>query len=246
MRANLEYRLRFLLYGLIFLIGFWSIWEPWLGLSDQTTWQAGIMWLGRAGWLSISAASNLLLALAIAFAVLGALVRVWGSAYVGAGLVKSPAMHGEQLLADGPYRHTRNPLCLGTLLHTFGVTLIMPPAGAVFAIAAVWVLQVRLALTEEAFLAERIGETYLEYRRRVPRFLPSLKPLVPSAGVRPHWVQAILGEAYVIGAAVTLAGFGWEFNHILLLRGILISLGVALVVRAFLPRPAKETASALA
>ena len=247
MRAtSVEYRLRFLLHGLIFLIGFWPVWEPWLGLTDQTVWQTGILWLGRAGWLSLSAASNLLLGLAIAFAVLGALLRVWGAAYVGAGVVKSPSMHGERLLADGPYRHTRNPLYLGTLLHTFAVALIMPPAGAVFAIAAVWVLQVRLALAEEAFLAERFGQSYGEYRERVPRFLPSPKPLVQSAGARPHWVQAVLGEAYVVGAAVTLAGFGWEFNHFLLLRGILISLGVALVVRAFLPRAPRETANALA
>lgn len=243
MRAtSIEYRFRFLLHGLIFLIGFWPFWERWLGLTEETSWQYLITWVGRQGWLSIGAASLLLLSTAIAFAVVGAVLRVWGSAYVGSGVVHSASMHGEALLADGPYRRTRNPLYLGTLLHAVGVSLIMAPAGAIFTIAAIWVLQVRLALAEEPYLTRRFGQAYLDYMRLVPRFLRSPKAQVPRGGLRPHWTQAVLGEIYVIGAAVTLAAFGWEFNHMLLLKGILISLGVSLVVRAFLPRPARQAA----
>ena len=140
------------------------------------------------------------------------------------------------MLADGPYRRTRNPLYLGTLLHTVGVALLMPPAGAVFAIAAIWIVQVRLALAEEPFLTGRFGEAYREYEAKVPRFLPSPKPLVPAGGQRPRWVQAVLGESYMVGVVITLAGFGWDFNALPLIRGILISLGVSLVLLAFLPR----------
>ncbi len=233
-----EYRLRVLLHIAIFVVGFWPFWEPWLGLSTHSVWLNLSADMARQGWLGFGPATVLLLVLALLFTALGAWLRVWGSAYVGASVVASPTMHGEAMLADGPYRHTRNPLYLGTLLHTIGIAVLMPPAGAVFAIAAIWILQVRLALAEEPFLQSRFGQAYTAYAARVPRFLPSPKALVPSAGAKPHWLTAVMGESYFLGVVITLAGFGWDFNASPLLKGILISLGVSLVLQALLPRAA--------
>jgi hypothetical protein len=184
------------------------------------------------------------LVIALVLTGLGAWLRVWGAAYVGSSIVKSPTMHGEAMLADGPYRRTRNPLYLGTLLHTLGVTVLMPPSGAVFAVVLLWVFQVRLALAEEPFLAARFGEAYVEYKKAVPRFLPSPKALVASAGVKPLWVQALLGEIYFVAVFLVLAIFGWSFNAQPLRQGLIISVGLALVVRAFLPRAGREAAVA--
>ncbi len=244
--TTLEYRLRYPLHGLIFLVGLWPFWEPWLGLTTKSSWLVLSGDLARQGWLGFQAATTLLLAVGIVFAALGAWLRTWGTAYVGAAVVNSGAMHGESLLADGPYRRTRNPLYLGTLLHTVALALLMPPAGALFAIAAVWILQVRLALSEETFLLGRFGQPYREYEGRVPRFLPSPRPMVPSAGQRPSWLKAVLGESYMIGALITLAGFGWDFNTLPLLKGLLISFGISLVFRAFLPRHKSPTVTKLA
>ena len=253
--TTLEYRFRFALYALIFVVGFWPTFAPlaglptglsWLGLPAKSTWLILSADLAQAGWLGFQAATSLLLVLAIVFTALGAVLRVWGSAYVGTGVVQSPVMQGQALLADGPYRHSRNPLYLGTLLHTVGIALLMSPAGAVFAIAAIWILQVRLTLAEEPFLAARFGEAYSTYEARVPRFLPSLRPLVPAAGQRPAWLSALVGEIYFVGVVVTLAGFGWDFNAFPLLKGILISLGLSLMLRAFLPRTKAEPISVAA
>ncbi len=244
MRASsLEYRFRFLLHAAVFVVGLWPFWEPWLGLGTKSTWLIASADLARAGWLGFAAATSLLLVVGILFVALGAWFRVWGAAYVGVGVVNSSTMHGETMLADGPYRRSRNPLYLGTLLHTVGLALLMPPAGAVFAVAAMWILQVRLTLAEEAFLTTRFGDAYRSYEQRVPRFLPSPKPAIPAAGQRARWGQAILGESYMIGVVITLAGFGWDFNALPLLKGILISLGVSLVLRAFLPRTAPMPAT---
>ena len=246
MRATLwEYKLRFLLHGLIYLVGFFP-WEPYLGLTQRSTWLILSAWLARQGWLGFQAATVVLLAIAIVFAATGAWLRVWGSAYVGAGVVNSPSMHGTAMLADGPYRRTRNPLYLGTLLHTIGIALLMPPAGAVFAIAAIWILQVRLALAEEPFLESRFGQAYRDYKARVPQFLPSTRALVPAAGARAHWGLALVGEIYVVGVVFTLAAFGWSFNNQPLLRGILVSLGISLVAKAFLPRVPNAPVNAVA
>lgn len=234
--TSFEYRLRYPLHLAIYLVGFWPFWEPWLGLSTKSSWLTLSAALARQGWLAFQPAVALLLVVSLLFAFSGWAFRVWGTAYLGSSVVQAPGMHGAALLADGPYRHTRNPLYLGTLLHTVGIALLMPPAGAVFTIAAIWILQVRLALAEEPFLTRQFGEAYRRYMERVPRFLPSPRPLAAAAGVRPHWGQALLGEIYFLGVVVTLLLFGWSFNATPLLQGILISLGLAIIVNAFLPR----------
>ncbi len=245
MRASLwEYRLRLPVHLLIFTVGFWPFWEGWLGLTAKSTWLTVSALFARQGWLSFQAATTALLLIAILFTALGAWLRVWGSAYLGANVVNSPSMQGAALQADGPYRRMRNPLYLGTLLHTVGIAILMPPAGAIFAIAAIWIVQLRLALAEEPFLQQRFGQAYVDYQARVPQFLPSPKPAVPAAGHHPHWLQAVAAESYMIGVVLTLAGFGWDFNAQPLVRGLLISLGVWLVLQAFLPRPHSKPAGA--
>lgn len=238
-----EYRLRIPLHLLIFLLGFWPFWEHWLGFTEKSTWLTLSAFLARQGWLGFQAATLVLLLVAILFTALGAWFRVWGAAYLGAGIVQSPSLHGQALLADGPYRRTRNPLYLGTLLHTVGVALLMPPAGAVFVIAAIWILQVRLALTEESFLEGRFGQRYRDYMAHVPRFLPSPRAQISPAGAPPHWPQALAGEIYFVGVVITLLAFGWSFNATPLLQGVLVSLGLAIVLQALLPRAVPSTPS---
>lgn len=247
MRATgFEYRFRFALHAVIYILGFTA---PWLfvpaladvpGFSTKSTWLVASSMLSREGWLTFSAATVVLLVLALLFTALGAFLRIWGSAYVGSSVVKSPAMHGAAMLADGPFRRTRNPLYLGTLLHTFGIAILMPPSGALFTIALIWIFQVRLALAEEPFLTARFGQPYLDYKAAVPRFLPALTPLVPAAGARPHWLQSLLGEIYFPAVFLVLAIFGWSFNAQPIRQGLLISVGLWLIVRALLPNASHD------
>lgn len=252
--TRFEYHFRFAIHGILYVLGFWA---PWLlipgmadvpGFTDRSVWLVAASAMARQGWLTFGAATVVLLLVALLFTGLGAWLRLWGSAYVGSGVVYSPAMHGEGadgrgMLTDGPYRRTRNPLYLGTLLHTFGVAVLMPPSGAIFAVSLLWIFQVRLAMAEEPYLAAQFGEAYLAYKRAVPRFLPSTRPQCAAAGTRPHWVQALLGEIYFPAVFLVLAIFGWSFNAQPIRQGLLISLGVWLVVRALLPVAAKPAAT---
>ncbi|HEX4154551.1 MAG TPA: isoprenylcysteine carboxylmethyltransferase family protein [Acidobacteriaceae bacterium] len=242
MRAfALEYRFRFAVHAVIFLLGFWAPWCVPLGWTRMSTWLVLSSTLSKAGWLTFSAATNVVLIAAIILIALAAWLRTWGAAYVSASIVLSPSMHGPTLLADGPYRRTRNPLYLGTILHAFGLAILMPPSGAIFCVVLIWIFQVRLALAEEPFLASQFGDAYRDYKARVPRFLPAPTPQVPSAGKHPRWLQAVLGEIYMIGVLITYAVFGLNFNATLLTRGVLISLGLWIIVRALLPRPQQPT-----
>lgn len=240
--TKFEYRFRWLIHAVIFTLGFWAPWCATLGWTRLRTWLVLSSWVSRTGLLSFIAATNAVLIAAIVLLVVGAWLRVWGASYVGASVVQSPTMHGEAMLADGPYRRTRNPLYLGTILHTVGLAILMPPSGALFCIACVWVFQVRLALAEEPFLTARFGEAYVAYRKAVPRFLPTLTPLVPEAGKRAQWVQGFFSEIYMVGVVIVYVAFGWNFNSMLMIRGVLISLGAWIVVKALLPRP-KETST---
>lgn len=238
----LDFRFRFFIHAIIFVLGFWAPWCAWLGWTRMTSWLVLSSQLSRTGWLTFSAATNTVLLVAIALLALAVWLRIWGSAYVGAGIVQSQRMHGHTLLADGPYRRARNPLYLAIILHAVGLSILMPPSGAILCIVLIWLFEIRLALAEEPFLAAQFGDAYRAYQARVPRFLPAPTPQVPSGGAHPHWLQGVLGEIYMLGAVVTFAVFGWGFNATNLTRGILISLGVSIVVRALLPRPQPVTA----
>jgi uncharacterized membrane protein HdeD (DUF308 family) len=189
--------------------------------------------------MSFDAATIAVLVFGIVCSTLAAFFRTWASAYLGASIVMDGRMHGGSVLADGPYRHLRNPLYLGIFLHALALALLMPPTGALFTVVAIAILQVRLMGGEEAFLSGTLGEPYKAYVAAVPRILPSFGARVPAGGRKAHWGQAVLGEIYMIGVAVSFLALGWRYNAFLLTKCVLIAFGVSIVARAFLPHAPK-------
>ena len=230
----LEFRFRLLILSVIYLLGFVAPWNYWLHLDSIRTWQLLAAWPARMGWTSFSTATIIVLVLGILSALKGAVLRTWGSAYLGTSVVQAPAMHGEGVVAAGPYRHVRNPLYLGTFAHTFALALLMPPSGAIFCILAVALFQLRLISGEESFLTAKLGEPYAAYCTKVPRLLFAIKPRVPASTTQPKWSFAFLGEIYMWGVVFSFAVLGWRYNSILIIKGVLVSLGLSLIIRGFL------------
>jgi protein-S-isoprenylcysteine O-methyltransferase Ste14 len=228
----------------IYTLGFWAPWDRWLELDgSRTTWLELAGWLAQIRWLSFSEATIAVLAFGIVCAWLGASLRTWGTAYLGCTVVKDAEMQAAAteaagMVADGPYRHVRNPLYLGTWVHTLALALLMRPSGAVFTIAAIGCLQLLLIRGEERFLAAKLGDAYARYRALVPRLVPVLhgpsEGALPRGGARPRWLQAVLGEIYFWGVAVSFAALGWQYNGRLLMQCAVVSLGVAMVLRGIL------------
>lgn len=246
--STIEYRYRYALHGVIFILGFVGPWNYWLHLdatgANAHLWGMLAVQFSRVGVGNIGTAFNVLLALGIVLAFTGAYLRTWGGAYLGAQVVQSSTMHTAEaahvngMLQDGPFRHMRNPLYLGTFLHTLAVALLMPPSGAVFTIVAIGALQVRLILAEEAFLKAKLGSPYAAYCALVARIVPSLRARIASTGMKPRWGQAALGEIYMWCVALSFAAVGWQYDAGLLTKCVVVSVGVSLVSRAFPSRVA--------
>lgn len=233
-----EFRFRLAISTAIYVIGFWA---PWLrfGPSAETNptrlWSWLAIELMRFGILPVQTAYLSITILAVALAALGAALRLWGTAYLGRTVVSGNAMQAGEVVAAGPYRYVRNPLYSGSMLTALAVSILMPASGALFFVVALSVFVMRLALGEEAFLKARIGEAYVEYCRRVGRWVPRISPKLRASGERPAWLPAIVAEAFPLGMALCFLAFAWNYDSQLLMRCVLICFGVSLIARA-IPR----------
>jgi protein-S-isoprenylcysteine O-methyltransferase Ste14 len=234
--GSLLFRFRVFIFVLLYLLGFWAPWDVRSGSRD-TLWLAASTWLARTGWLSLASATLAVTLAALVCLVVGAILRVWATAYIGSGVMSGFTMHGDKVVAAGPYRYVRNPLYLGAWLLALGVSILMPPSGAAVFLVALSIFVSLLISEEERFLTLKQGDLYQQYRRSVPPLLPRRAgSRVPSSG-SPHWWQALLAETYPIAFTVCFAVYAWRYNARILIRYLLICYGISLVMRAWTGRP---------
>jgi protein-S-isoprenylcysteine O-methyltransferase Ste14 len=237
MRATkLEFQLRMAINAAIVMLGFWAPWIDAWGFGKRISLLEWLpLELSRFGLFSFTVASPLVIVAATLIAAVGAALRIWGTAYLGPATVHNLEMKAGAVMADGPYRHVRNPLYLGLWFMVAAMAFLMPPTGALFSIVLFTVFLLRLILGEEAFLSAQLGEPYRLYLRAVPRLIPRLRTNLKSTGAERHWLRALLAEITPIGLFFSLAFLSWSYNSRLMIRAILISFGISLVARAFMP-----------
>src|SRR3984957_2981250 len=236
MRASaIEFRLRMLIMILIVFVGFWS---PWLGGWDFGRRISTIEWLpleaSRLGLTSFSVCPPIVIICGALIALAGAVLRVWGTAYLGYATVHNSDMQAGAVMADGPYRFIRNPLYLGGWFMMLAISLLMPPSGALFSMVLLTIFFVRLILGEEAFLTTQLGQPYREYLHAVPRMIPRLRSSLPRAGNKPHWLTALITEIMPIGMFVTMAVLAWFYDQQLMLEGFFWSFLASLFARGMM------------
>jgi protein-S-isoprenylcysteine O-methyltransferase Ste14 len=234
MRATqLEFRLRLWIMIALIFVGFWAPWSSWFGSEARTT---TLGWLAlecaRSGMLRFSVAAPAVVAFGALSAGIGAWLRVWGAAYLGYTTIHHKDMQNAVMMADGPYRYVRNPLYLGGWFMVIAFCLLMPIAGAPVTLLLMTIFFLRLTLAEETFLAERMSLFYQDYLKAVPRLLPWPGRSLPRAHHKPYWRIAFLTEITSIGIFLAFAVFGWQYNVQRMLQVILISFGVAMILRA--------------
>jgi protein-S-isoprenylcysteine O-methyltransferase Ste14 len=77
-----------------------------------------------------------------------------------------------RLVLRGPYRFTRNPMYLQMVLACIGVGLLLMNAWIILLTPlATWLLYRLAIVPEEEYLERKFGEEYLDYKRRVRRWV---------------------------------------------------------------------------
>ena len=78
-------------------------------------------------------------------------------------------------VVNGPYRVVRNPMISGVIAILLGESLVLGSRGvATWAVAFALINVFYIPLLEEPMLVARFGESYREYKRTVPRWVPRL------------------------------------------------------------------------
>jgi len=131
--------------------GFWGS-HLWAWLLART----GLVRLAAAVQI-VAIVSNALIQIGMALLVLG-----WYSVYRGKG----------NLITGGIYRYLRHPQYLGLILLMTGFLVQWPTLPTLVMYPVLIVVYVRLAGEEDAFLAQRFGKRFYDYRRTVPAFMP--------------------------------------------------------------------------
>ena len=82
-----------------------------------------------------------------------------------------------KLVTTGPYAYVRNPMLTGVVIVFFGLGVLFRSISLVFIFTPLFVLLnvLELRAVEEPELEKRLGKEYLEYKKRVPMFVPGLK-----------------------------------------------------------------------
>ena len=141
-----------------------------------------------------------------AIALAGAGLRVWAAGHLE---------KGKALAQSGPYRFTRNPLYLGSLLMASGVLVagkgywLLPPFALFYGVVYYSVMK-----AEEIELGQRYGDEYRRYASRVAIFLPkwSAGPFGPGhsseAAGEFSWSRVLRnGEHRTMAGLLVIGGF---------------------------------------
>jgi len=115
--------------------------------------------------------------ISVAIAVVGVLAfMALAGAAVGrfrrAGTTENPFKPSTALVFDGPFRFTRNPMYIGMAVLYVGLAFVLGLMWALVLLPFVLLAIDRLVIArEERYLERKFGQEYVEYKRRVRRWL---------------------------------------------------------------------------
>ena len=97
------------------------------------------------------------------------------------GWVLIHASQGKRLVTDGVYAHVRHPQYSAIFLITAGFLLQWPTIITLFMWPVLMIAYYRLAMKEEREVEKQFGKAYLDYKKKVPAFLPGLWRDIPKS-----------------------------------------------------------------
>jgi protein-S-isoprenylcysteine O-methyltransferase Ste14 len=139
--------------------------------------------------------------------IIGCAIRAWAAGYL---------FKGKRVAVGGPYAHVRNPLYFGSFILGLGFCMVLwrqPLPWVSVVIWAAYLLAYGLIYpakirAEEGELTAALGDDYVKYAARVPRFIPLFSPVTGlgaqqfSAELyrRNREYQCVLGSVLVLAS----------------------------------------------
>jgi protein-S-isoprenylcysteine O-methyltransferase Ste14 len=82
-----------------------------------------------------------------------------------------------KLVLNGPYAYMRNPMLTGLFITLFGCGIYFNSISLAFIFTPFFIIcnLIEIKYIEEPELEKRLGKDYLEYKKKVPRFIPKIK-----------------------------------------------------------------------
>ncbi|MEO8318675.1 MAG: isoprenylcysteine carboxylmethyltransferase family protein [Bradyrhizobium sp.] len=130
-----------------------------------------LQWLVPLGWFA-GLEPSVRIGIGAVIALSGLLTTSAGRrALIKSGTNVSPSQPTTQLVTDGVFAHTRNPLYVGVSVALCGVALIFDLDWVVLLILPSCVLlHFAVVRREEIYLEQKFGDAYRHYKARVPRY----------------------------------------------------------------------------
>jgi hypothetical protein len=162
---------------------------------------------------------------------------VIGFAYIQRGGANKQ-LSAPKLVCEGFYAHSRNPMYVGNFLLLAGLSLIYHSIWVYLAVLPILTIGLlAIVKAEERYLAGRFGAEYVDYCRRVNRFVPDLRGLRATVrGMRFDWRRVLrkeygttfawLSAAFFLLAWEDVLRFGWAESAADLHRLLLLYLPV--------------------
>ncbi len=134
---------------------------------------------------------------------IGELLRLWGVHHIGV-ISRTRSDRLGPLIDTGPFSLVRNPLYLGNVLLWVGFAVSAQLAWLAPLIVLVLGLEYHAIVRwEERLLASRLGPTYVDYTRRVPRWIPMLRaPKTLTEAAPFSWAETFRSERGTLIAIV--------------------------------------------
>lgn len=147
-----------LLVILVLLVG------PWLTLNFDASFPTIELGGARYAGAVIGAAGVLLALVAGIYLIMPGLSR------------SAPFEAGGSFTASGPYKYVRNPFMLAVILMLWGEAIYLNRLSLLlYAALCTGLLHAWVALFEEPALRNKLGSSYLDYHKSIPRWFPRLK-----------------------------------------------------------------------
>jgi len=197
--SEFEYRHRFGMMAAVFLFAY-----AFYNLDHSNVVWEIVSW--NTGLLDKKLIVRLVYTAATVLAGIGASIGTWAAAY------RQPHNRRGQsekmaFSMGGPFRYVRNPHFLGYFLLLVGLGTFQSRLGFPVFLIGETMLILRLIAREEMRFDQQYGERFRDYRHRVSRLWPSLRPQIAREVQLPHWRQAFVDQAFQWGLVATLAAF---------------------------------------